>query len=171
MVAHFFIVSLKQAILLIILNVNMDGTNLVLNRGNSSLLHPAPWVRGTLSAHLAKIIQLKNWKQQQGPFTSASFSKYASSALSTKTVVLSYAGRPGTHICDRICTSAWSQAMKDYAFKELCTGHLNISIPSIFTWSEHGGNLLHGVVVERSHLWFIWFISSLKKTLFILLLF
>ena len=47
-------------------------------------------------------------------------------------------------------------------------GHLNISIPSIFTWSQHGGNLLHGVVVERSHLWFIWFISSLKKDSFIL---
>ena len=90
------IVGLKLAILWIILKVNMDGTNLVLNRGNSSLLHPAPWVRGTLSAHLAKIVQFKNWKQQQGAFTSASFSKYASSALSTKTVVLSYAGRPGT---------------------------------------------------------------------------
>ena len=112
----------------IILKVNVDGTNLVLNRGNSSLLHPAPWVRGTLSAHLAKIIQFKNWKQQQGPFTSASFSKYASSALSTKTVVLSYAGRPGTQICNRICTSAWSQAMKDYAFKELCTGHLYLKL-------------------------------------------
>ena len=152
---YFFIVGLKLAILWIILKVNVDGTNLVLNRGNSSLLHPAPWVRGTLSAHLAKIVQFKNWKQQQGPFTSASFSKYASSALSTKTVVLSYAGRPGTQICNRICTSAWSQAMEDFAFKELYTGHLNISIPSIFTWSEHGGNLLHGVVVERSHLWFI----------------
>ena len=54
----------------------------------------------------------------------------------------------------------YAQAYKYFAFKELYTGYLNQSIPSIFTWSEHGGNLLHGVVVERSHLWFIWFISS-----------